>query len=61
MGSEITESASLTAEHDVGPGLPCGTSRQNKVTARQFGLKTKLNHFLYSSIDFKKIIDTFFC
>ena len=47
MGSEITESASLTAEHDVGPGLPCGTSEIGKVRQITTVLWKKENHFIF--------------
>ena len=45
MGSEITESASLTAEHDVGPGLPCGTSRDREGQTDNNSLVAKRKSF----------------
>ena len=32
MGSEVTESPALAAQHNVGPGLSCGTSRQGRLS-----------------------------
>ena len=49
MGSVVTESAPLAAEHDVGPGLPCGTSRQSKVRHEIICCQKKIKSFLFLS------------